>query len=76
LLGDGPETELDWFEGGFEARDVGADFAAGVAVWGYLLELRYSPSFTSSYDSGGLSVRNSSYSLSLGVRLPMGRPPD
>jgi len=69
LIGSGPDTDLDWFPGGFDRLDLGADVAVGAALVVFLFEARYSPSFTRAYHRDGLEVRNSAWVLSGGVRF-------
>ena len=69
LIGDGPETDLTWFDAEFESVDWGGDVAVGAAVFNLLADVRYSPSFSYCYDKDGLKVRNTAWTFALGVRF-------
>jgi hypothetical protein len=52
-----------------DSIDVGADVGAGLDIGRFLLELRYSTSFTDSWSDSPIEIRNSAYSLLIGFSV-------
>jgi hypothetical protein len=49
--------------------DLGVDLGAGLEISRFLLEFRYSVSFTDSWSHSGIEIRNSAYGLLIGFSI-------